>query len=104
MTTKYPMPDQIAITRIEFVRWLDACGPDCVTTLQAPDIAELAPLGTTDVGFVVKEDDECIVLAPEINDEGGVRRPICIPKCCVLMRIQLFGSNPRKENHEGKDD
>ena len=94
---KYPVPVQIEITRIELVRWIDACGPDCVTTLTPYDVKEMTPLATSDIGFLVKEDKECIVLAPELNDDGGIRRPICIPKSCILSRTQLVGRKRRKE-------
>lgn len=75
---------------IELVQWTDACGPDAVVTLTRPDIDELEPLGMAEVGFLVKETDTHIVLAPQISAEDGFRRPICIPKVCITERTQLF--------------
>ncbi len=80
---------EIEINQMELVLWLDACGPDSTTTLTAAEILTLQPLPMHDIGFLVSEDSKCIVLAPEISEDGFVRRAICIPKGCIVKRVKL---------------
>jgi hypothetical protein len=81
---------------VELVRWTDACGPNIELTLQQDDIAEMVPLGMSEVGFLVKEAGDHIVLVPQISEEGGFRRPVCIPKVCIDSRTRLFEKRKRK--------
>lgn len=80
---------EIEINRMELVRWVDACGPDSATPLTAVDVIAMKPLPMNDIGFLVSEDSKCIVLAPELSDDGIIRRAICIPKGCIVKRVRL---------------
>ena len=41
------------------------------------------------VGILVEEDDEKVVLAFQVFDDGGMRNLLSIPKRCIIERFDL---------------
>jgi hypothetical protein len=75
------------------IEWLDAAGPDVSTTFDLQDAWEIRPLKMKDVGYLVHEDEECVILSPELSSSGGCRRLICIPIRHILSRKVLGEKN-----------
>ena len=72
-----------------WVRWVDSNGQHGWAS--QTDIGTLRPAHVLEVGFLLHEDDDCIVLSPTVKgrDEDGHsphREPIAIPKFAILER------------------
>ena len=77
-----------------WVRWIDSnsqqgwCGQHDIDTLRPAHILE--------IGFVVHEDDDCLVITPTVKGrtEDGHRphrEPIAIPKVAIYERGEIQG-------------
>ena len=67
------------------VWWLDSCGPeDHWHSLE--EVQTYSPVKARSAGWLVKEDDLCVVIAGTVVENGQVCGVVCIPKCSILRR------------------
>lgn len=76
-------------SEVEFVVWKDAMGSSSRATLDALKQVSLAV--NTNLGWVVSENDERIVLAHGVSDTGEIDHFV-IPVNCIVERIRLSQS------------
>lgn len=83
-----------------WVKWIDSCGQEGWTSQS--DVDDLHPAHIMQIGYLLREDDDCIVLSPTAKDGGAhttpYHAPIAIPKVAILERghvsIVPAGSGP----------
>jgi len=68
--------------RPALVTWLDACDAPTAWTLAAK-LATSKPVTCRSVGFLLAQDDERVVLATSLSDDGDAANGIVIPTSCV---------------------
>jgi hypothetical protein len=68
--------------RPALVRWTDACDAAPEWTASAK-VAASRPVACQSVGFLLAEDDERVVLATSISEDGDAANGIVIPTSCV---------------------
>lgn len=84
------------LDRIVSVEWVDSCRPHGWT-----DIADLGedykPSHILTAGYLVREDDDCLIVASSQNvgrGGGQVDGIMCIPKVAILSRGDIPGVKP----------
>lgn len=78
--------------RPALVTWTDAC--DAPT--EWASVAKLAtskPVTCRSVGFLLAEDDERVVLATSLSDDGDAANGIVIPTSCV-NEVEFLDAQP----------
>ncbi len=80
----------LSVSDVVLVRWVDSCGqPGWQSAIDIID----KPLTCQSVGFLVREDNESIVLALSRSDPSESSKPygdmILIPSQCVLEKVKL---------------
>lgn len=78
----------------EWIVWKDACGDSTRTHVDSIKLAQLVT--NTNLGWVIDEDEERIVLAHGTSTSGEVDH-LVIPTNCVVSRHKVGERKPRKE-------
>ena len=74
--------------RLVLVEWVDSCSFVGSLWIGKDNVEGLDPHSCKSVGWIVKEDDECIVLAASLSDHEYSGN-MCIPKVCITKMIDL---------------
>jgi len=77
---------------LEWIVWKDAVGDS--TRTQRDAIAGITLAENINIGWVIREDDELLVLAQGQSSTGEVDH-LTIPVNCITQRIQPFKSRGR---------
>jgi len=79
---------------IELITWHDSYGVG--NTWQPLEEVELQPAVVHSVGYVVAENDICLLIVPHISKHAEKTTKdgcgdMVIPKCCILLRETILG-------------
>lgn len=85
-----PFPE----SQLEIVQWHDAVGDSTRTHYESIDDIRLAR--NTNIGWVIREDDELIVLAHGKSDTGEADH-LVIPVSCILDRKRVSRGKKKKK-------
>ena len=76
-----PTPRRQPARNARTVRWIDSA---IAPNWQDRDLEDYKPIKVKTVGYVVREDEEVIVLAQGIADNGDFLNVVIIPKVSIL--------------------
>lgn len=80
--------------KLVYLEWIDACSHDDNSWTEYAEIENKLSQITT-CGIVLYEDDNAITVANSVDGHTKkVSGSICIPKCCIKVRNDLFLSQP----------
>ncbi|MDR0250209.1 MAG: hypothetical protein LBI35_02695 [Burkholderiales bacterium] len=85
--------NKFTLGKVFFIEWLDAFG--CPAGWEFEDEAETKVTAITSVGFLVKETDDFVCLAPHVSgsDRRQIAGHISIPKKAIL-KIEVISPSP----------
>lgn len=79
-------------TKLEWIVWKDACADS--SRVAVDSIKDVRLVTNTNLGWVIHEDAERVVLAHGISTSGEIDHFV-IPLNCIVERKPLFAGKPR---------
>ena len=93
----------MASDKIILITWRDAAGPETLEQYSKKEAEELLdPLTQQDVGWIVHENDERIVIGSERTEYGEFRRVMVIP-CVNIVKREVLGAIRNQRKHSRKE-
>ena len=75
------------MNKVNYVEWVDS---RFWFGWQDPDELSEEPITIKSIGFLVKEDDNTVILTNSLSDASmNVGNPVLIPKCSIIRREPL---------------